>query len=73
MAGSVVAMKELFSKWTVLTMSGSQAMSSFVLDDAPDKPRTQRSVLPLLNRRAAVRVHSVSSPSNPLSAGRMNI
>ena len=74
-AGSVVAMKELFSKRTVPTMSGSQAMSLFVLDDAPDKRGMQRSsiVLPLLNRRAAVRVCGVSSPSNTLSAGGMNI
>ena len=73
-AGSVVAMIVLFSKRTVPTMSGSQAMSSFVLANASDKPGTQRSsiVLPLLNRRAAVRVRSVSSPSNTLSADRMN-
>ena len=74
-AGSVVAMIVLFSKRTVPTMSGSQAMLSFALDDAPDKPGMQRSsiVLPLLNRKAAVRVCGVSSPSNTLSAGRMNI
>ena len=74
-AGSVVAMIVLFSNRTVPTMSGSQAMSLFVLVNVCDKPGMQRRsiVLPLLNRMAAVRVCGVSSPSNTLSAGRMNI
>ena len=69
-AGSVVAINVLLTKRTVPTMSGSQAMPLFLLDNKPGM-QSCSDELPALNRRTAVRVRSVSSPSNTLSVGRI--
>ena len=69
-AGSVVAINVLLTKRTVPTMSGSQAMPLFLPDNKPGM-QSCSDEFPALNRRTAVRVRSVSSPSNTLSVGRI--